>query len=204
VFVRQKSQRSTWPEIFPFAARPYAERLKGERIRNELGSEEGSKPKGRLKFARRFLRRILKLALAALSISTLVLVGGPSFISLPVGLNAVLYLMNVVIPGTISVGSASLGWTMPACLKQITLTGVEGKTVLSIVELETQSPLWSLIAGRSGLGNELSFVSLVLLVLSSSKHWIPFSPFLSIEFVGLTLCCQVMITQHLCVCVVRM
>ncbi|KAH8969090.1 hypothetical protein BDL97_02G016700 [Sphagnum fallax] len=123
VFVRQKSQRSTWPEIFPFAARPYAERLKGERIRNELGSEEGSKPKGRLKFARRFLRRILKLALAALSISTLVLVGGPSFISLPVGLNAVLYLMNVVIPGTISVGSASLGWTMPACLKQITLTG---------------------------------------------------------------------------------
>jgi hypothetical protein len=44
----------------------------------------------------------------------------------------------------------------------------------------------------------------VLLVLSSSKHWIPFSPFLSIEFVGVTLCCQVMITQHLCVCVVRM
>lgn len=95
-------------------------------------------------------------------------------------------------------GSASLGWTTPACLKQITLTGVEGKTVLSIVELETQSPLWSLIAGRSGLGNELSFVSLVLLVLSSSIHWIPFSPFLSIEFVGVTLCCQVMITQHLC------
>ncbi len=103
MFVRQKSQRSTWPEIFPFAARPYAERLKGERIRNELGSEEGSKPKGRLKFARRFLRRILKLALAALSISTLVLVGGPSFISLPVGLNAVLYLMNVVIPGSSSI-----------------------------------------------------------------------------------------------------
>ncbi|KAH9569925.1 hypothetical protein CY35_02G014700 [Sphagnum magellanicum] len=123
VFVRQKSQRSTWPEIFPFAARPYAERPKGERIRDELGSEKGSKPKGRLKSAWRFLRRILKLALAALSISTLVLVGGPSFISLPVGLNAVLYLMNVVIPGTISVGSASLGWTMPACLKQITLTG---------------------------------------------------------------------------------
>ncbi|KAH9569923.1 hypothetical protein CY35_02G014700 [Sphagnum magellanicum] len=63
--------------------------------------------------------------------------------------------MNVVIPGTISVGSASLGWTMPACLKQITLTGVEGKTVLSIVELETQSPLWSLIAGRSGLGDSI-------------------------------------------------
>ncbi|KAH9569928.1 hypothetical protein CY35_02G014700 [Sphagnum magellanicum] len=155
VFVRQKSQRSTWPEIFPFAARPYAERPKGERIRDELGSEKGSKPKGRLKSAWRFLRRILKLALAALSISTLVLVGGPSFISLPVGLNAVLYLMNVVIPGTISVGSASLGWTMPACLKQITLTGVEGKTVLSIVELETQSPLWSLIAGRSGLGDSI-------------------------------------------------
>ncbi|CAM6042552.1 unnamed protein product [Sphagnum compactum] len=155
VFVRQKSQRSTWPEIFPFAARPYAERLKGERIQDELGSEEGSKPKGRLKSAQRFLRRILKLALAALSISTLVLVGGPSFISLPVGLNAVLYLMNFVIPGTISVGSASLGWTMPACLKQITLRGVEGKTVLSIVELETQSPLWSLIAGRSGLGDSI-------------------------------------------------
>jgi hypothetical protein len=103
VFVRQKSQRSTWPEIFPFAARPYAERPKGERIRDELGSEKGSKPKGRLKSAWRFLRRILKLALAALSISTLVLVGGPSFISLPVGLNAVLYLMNVVIPGSSSI-----------------------------------------------------------------------------------------------------
>ncbi len=103
MFVRQKSQRSTWPEIFPFAARPYAERLKGERVQDELGSEEGSKPKGRLKSARRFLWRILKLALAALSISTLVLVGGPSFISLPVGLNAVLYLMNVVIPGSASI-----------------------------------------------------------------------------------------------------
>jgi hypothetical protein len=33
----------------------------------------------------------------------LVLAGGPSFISLPVGLNAVLYLMNVVIPGSSSI-----------------------------------------------------------------------------------------------------
>lgn len=54
--------------------------------------------------------------------------------------------------GTLSVGSASLGWTEPIRVERLFLKGTDETIVLSVPLIETEAHLWSLVAGRSGLG----------------------------------------------------
>ncbi len=64
-------------------------------------------------------------------------------------------MMVCSLVGTISVSHASLGWRKPVKVEGITLKGVDGRTVVSIPEIGTRAPLWSIVTGRSGLGRYL-------------------------------------------------
>lgn len=48
--------------------------------------------------------------------------------------------------------SVSLGWREPVRVEGVRLEGADSNVVLQIVEYKTSAQLWSLVAGRSGLG----------------------------------------------------
>ncbi|KAH9568723.1 hypothetical protein CY35_03G091900 [Sphagnum magellanicum] len=98
------------------------------------------------------LHRVLKLVGVILLVSAVVVAAAPSILSWPTGLKMALSLANHTIPGTISVSHASLGWRKPVKVEGITLKGVDGRTVVSIPKIGTRAPLWSIVTGRSGLG----------------------------------------------------
>lgn len=54
--------------------------------------------------------------------------------------------------------SVSLGWREPVRVVGLRLRESDSHTVLSIAEYTTSAHLWSLVAGRSGLGIPFSFM----------------------------------------------
>ncbi|KAG0561280.1 hypothetical protein KC19_9G051300 [Ceratodon purpureus] len=152
-FLRQKSQQNTVPPLVPFAAQPYAEGARkwyGAASKGGGGRGEGASSAG---FVRGVFRRLVKLVGGVLAISGVAVVGAPYVVSSPSGLSAVVYLINWSIPGTLSVDSVSLGWREPVRVEGVSLKGPDSNLVLSIREYQTSAHLWTMVAGRSGLGD---------------------------------------------------
>ncbi|KAH7432098.1 hypothetical protein KP509_07G008300 [Ceratopteris richardii] len=105
-----------------------------------------------LTLTRRIIAAGLRSVIAIIITLFLTILGAPSLLSCKQGRSAALFLINTYIPGYMDVQSLSLGWTEPIRAEQISLKGVDEKLVLSIMKLETQASLWSLIRQKSGLG----------------------------------------------------
>ncbi|KAI5074227.1 hypothetical protein GOP47_0010188 [Adiantum capillus-veneris] len=97
--------------------------------------------------------RGLKIIISVMLMLSLALVGTPSILSSRLGRRSVLGLVNKFIPGHVDVQSFTLGWTKPIRAGGISLKGIDEKVVLSILKLETRASLWSLVRGKSGLGD---------------------------------------------------
>ncbi|MCO5611102.1 hypothetical protein L7F22_065352 [Adiantum nelumboides] len=104
-----------------------------------------------ISLTKRIVIRGLKVIISLMVMLSLALVGTPFALSSRLGRRSVLSVFNKFIPGQIDVQSLSLGWTKPVRAGGISLKGVDKKVVLSILKLETQASLWSLIRGKSGL-----------------------------------------------------
>lgn len=105
-FLRQKSQQNTVPPLLPFAAQPYAEDAhkgvrKWYRASSKRGGSRGTGASSSGFFSRIF-KRLMKVLGGVLAISGVTVAGAPYFLSIPSGLHAIIYLINLSIPGTLS------------------------------------------------------------------------------------------------------
>lgn len=101
-FLRQRSQQNTVPPLLPFAAQPYAEGARkwyGASSKRGGSRGVGASSAG---FFKGVFKRLVKLVGGVLAISGVAVVGAPYLVSSPSGLDAVVYLINLSIPGTLS------------------------------------------------------------------------------------------------------
>ena len=105
-FLRQKSQQNTVPPLLPFAAQPCAEGAqKGVQKWYGASSKRGESrgvAASSSGFFNRILNRLMKLVGGVLAISGVAVAGAPYFVSSASGLDMVIYLINLSIPGTTS------------------------------------------------------------------------------------------------------
>ncbi|BBM99179.1 hypothetical protein MPTK1_1g19380 [Marchantia polymorpha subsp. ruderalis] len=118
------------------------------------------------------LKLLFKVA-AGLALAAIITVASlPSLLSWPTARRVALDLANNTIPGTVSVKSASLGWTKPCRVEGISLRGSEGEEVLAIPKIESGAPLWSIALGKSGLGDVI-VTSPVVDLQSNASNGLP-------------------------------
>lgn len=110
-------------------------------------------PRSAVSFTKTFVIFGIKLFFSTVVLLSLAIAGAPAIISSRLGRRTVVDLINKAIPGHADVQFLSLGWSKPICIEGVSLKGVDGKTVLSILKLETQASLWSIVRGKSGLGD---------------------------------------------------
>ncbi|MCO5580670.1 hypothetical protein L7F22_034540 [Adiantum nelumboides] len=118
-----------------------------DKSRRTLAVSSGST----ISLTKRIVIRGLKIIISLMVMLSLALVGTPFALSSRLGRRSVLSVVNKFIPGQIDVQSLSLGWTKPVRAEGISLKGIDKKVVLSILKLETEASLWSLVRGKSGL-----------------------------------------------------
>lgn len=106
-----------------------------------------------LKFAKRIIKHFVRVLVSLLIFFTLTIAGAPTFLSSSQCLHAVVALVNKAIPGHVNVHSASLGWSKPVVLERISLKGINGEVVLSVMKVETKASLWALVRGKAGFGD---------------------------------------------------
>lgn len=96
----------------------------------------------------------IAIAVAAVTAGVAVL-SLPWFLSTPAGLKASTSLANASIPGTVSVSSINLGWRKPVHITDVKVSDAKGVEVLSVQSIQSEADLWSLVTGKSGLGNTM-------------------------------------------------
>ena len=76
----------------------------------------------------------------------------PSIIAQPAVLQQLPKMVLPQYPGTIEVGSASLGWLQPVVIRNVKATGADGHPLLDVKEFSTSEPLWKLAVSQANLG----------------------------------------------------
>ncbi|KAL2653293.1 hypothetical protein R1flu_021421 [Riccia fluitans] len=119
---------------------------------NSKQTDQGKGQKGG-NFLAGLLKNLVKVAAGLILAAFVTAVSLPSLLSWPTFRRIALDLANKSIPGSVSVKSASLGWTKPCRVEGITLQGSDGEEVLVVPEIESRAPLWSIVLGKSGFGD---------------------------------------------------
>eukprot|EP00897_Mesotaenium_endlicherianum_P004817 jgi/Mesen1/4363/ME000022S03650 len=111
----------------------------------------GDKPSGPQASKGGVVRRLATWLVAAALAAAALAASIPLLLSWKPTRDAALTAYNMTIPGKVAVEAAVLDWRRPVQLRGISVCGSSG--VLSVGSLDTRAPLWSLLAGRSGLGD---------------------------------------------------
>eukprot|EP00250_Pteridium_aquilinum_P035416 c9369_g1_i2 orf=303-2060(-) len=104
-------------------------------------------------FTKTFVIYGIKVFFSVTVLLSLAIAGAPAVLSSRLGCCTMVGLVNKAIPGHAAVQHLSLGWSKPICVEGVSLKGIDGKTVMSILKLETQASLWSIVRGKAGLGD---------------------------------------------------
>jgi hypothetical protein len=106
-----------------------------------------------LQLAQEIAKKVAIAIAVAAAIAGVAVLSLPWFLSTPAGLKASTSLANASIPGTVSVSSINLGWRKPVHITDVKVSDAKGVEVLSVQSIESEADLWSLVTGKSGLGN---------------------------------------------------